>query len=497
MKTTNVLAALRLTILCTAIALCVLPFRTAQAAQFIPLGEDTGCRGVSGDGSFAVGEVDLGGQALRWSTSSGESLSLGDGSARAASQSGSVVVGTTNNNNIGVASRWTENAGMQALTGVRSRAEDVSADGSIVVGTLLDHPVYIDEAFRWTDAGGIVGLGTLPGGIASRARGVSADGSIVVGDSAQNSVAEAFLWTEAGGMQGLGHLPGDTHSWAFDISADGSTAVGESNHPIGNISDSEAFRWTASSGMVGLGRLPGLQYSYAYAVSGDGSVVVGSADNWVPETGDAFIWDETNGMRRLQDVLTAAGLDLTGWRLQSAGDVSDDGNVVVGYGDNPAGRREGWIARLNVVPDFNNDGQLNCTDIDALVAEIAAGTNSSLFDLTGDGLVDIADLDEWRVQAGAANLPSGNPYLPGDANLDGAVDASDFNIWNSNRLSQTAAWCAGDFNADGFIDVSDFNVWNSHRLMSSAGAPAAVPEPASLWLALVAMGWLAAYRRRG
>ena len=297
MKTIRALASLRLTLLCTAVASCVLPFRTAQAAQFIPLGEDTGAWGVSGDGSFAVGNgpcCPAVGQ-LRWSTSSGESLILGDGIAFAASQSGSVVVGTTNNNNIGVASRWTENAGMQALTGVRSRAEDVSADGSIVVGTLLDHPVYIDEAFRWTDAGGIVGLGTLPGGIASRARGVSADGSIVVGDSAQNSVAEAFLWTEAGGMQGLGHLPGDTHSWAYDISADGSTAVGQSTHPIGNISDSEAFRWTASSGMVGLGRLPGLQYSYAYAVSGDGSVVVGSADNWVPETGDAFIWDETLG----------------------------------------------------------------------------------------------------------------------------------------------------------------------------------------------------------
>ena len=39
-------------------------------------------------------------------------------------------------------------------------------------------------------------------------------------------------------------------------------------------------------------------------------------------------------------------------------------------------------------------------------AEIAAGTNSRLFDLTGDGLVDIADLDEWRVQGGAACIPA-------------------------------------------------------------------------------------------
>ena len=105
--------------------------------------------------------------------------------------------------------------------------------------------------------------------------------------------------------------------------------------------------------------------------------------------------------------------------------------------------------------------------------------------------MDTADLDEGRVQAGAANLPSGNPYLPGDANLDGYVDVSDFNVWNSHRLSQTPAWCSGDFNADGFVDASDWNVWNSHRLMSS-GDTVVVPEPASLWLSFVALGWLIA-----
>ncbi|TWU21793.1 hypothetical protein Pla144_44890 [Bythopirellula polymerisocia] len=48
--------------------------------------------------------------------------------------------------------------------------------------------------------------------------------------------------------------------------------------------------------------------------------------------------------------------------------------------------------------------------------------------------------------------------LYGDANLNGAVDASDFNIWNQNRISG-GNWSAGDFNYDGAVDSNDFDLW--------------------------------------
>jgi probable HAF family extracellular repeat protein len=51
------------------------------------------------------------------------------------------------------------------------------------------------------------GLGDLPGGtFESRAYGVSADGNTVVGYSDSGS-AEAFRWTAASGIHGLGFLP--------------------------------------------------------------------------------------------------------------------------------------------------------------------------------------------------------------------------------------------------------------------------------------------------
>ncbi len=120
-------------------------------------------------------------------------------------------------------------------------------------------------------------------------------------------------------------------------------------------------------------------------------------------------------------------------------------------------------------PSCDFDGLDGCdiNDIDALIREIAAGTDNPVYDLTGDGEVDLADRDQWLADAGAINLMSGNPYLLGDANLDGVVDTSDFNLWNNNKFTSVAAWSAGDFSADGVVDTSDFNLWNNNKFTSS------------------------------
>ncbi|HEY6562980.1 MAG TPA: putative Ig domain-containing protein, partial [Pirellulaceae bacterium] len=132
------------------------------------------------------------------------------------------------------------------------------------------------------------------------------------------------------------------------------------------------------------------------------------------------------------------------------------------------------VAEVNpFVADFNQDGLINVLDIDALVGQIAAHTNPGAYDLTGDGLVNLSDRDVWLALAGEVNLPSGNPYRLGDANLDGVVDGSDFGRWNANKFTFVAAWSKGDFNADGAVDGSDFGTWNANKFTSSdAGRPA-------------------------
>ncbi len=130
--------------------------------------------------------------------------------------------------------------------------------------------------------------------------------------------------------------------------------------------------------------------------------------------------------------------------------------------------------------DFDADGTLDGLDIDSLVAQLAMATDNLVYDLTGDGLLNNDDLDRWLMLGGATNLASGNPYLPGDANLDGTVDGQDYIAWNANKFTATAAWSAGDFDADGLTDGSDFIIWNQHKFTSADAV--VVPEPAAMVL---------------
>jgi probable HAF family extracellular repeat protein len=215
---------------------------------------------------------------------------------------------------------------VERLGDVRSGAYRVSADGSVIIGE--GTTANGAQAYRWTEATGMVGLGSLQANGTSVAVDLSANGSVIVGYSG----GTAFRWTQASGMVGLGGV-----SQATRVTDDGLVIVGQRN--------GEAFRWTQAGGMVGLGDLPGGDFqSIALGISGDGSVVVGSSRT---AAGDrAFIWDAAHGMRDLREVLvTEYGLgdSLVGWNLGIATAISTDGTTIVGTSLGP-----GWIA---VIPE--------------------------------------------------------------------------------------------------------------------------------------------------
>ena len=123
-----------------------------------------------------------------------------------------------------------------------------------------------------------------------------------------------------------------------------------------------------------------------------------------------------------------------------------------------------------------NDGVCDIDDLDPLTVEAGMGTNDLAFDLNNDGMVNRADVQQWLVDAGArpenAALTGGNPFLEGDANLDGAVDGADFISWNSAKFTTAKEWSTGNFDANAATDGSDFILWNMFKFQSSM-SPAA------------------------
>jgi probable HAF family extracellular repeat protein len=295
---------------------------SAQAASFqivgeVPSNTAIAAENVSPDGGVVVGEASSG-LSFRWTPGSGNQVITSGSQALAsgASGDGSVIVGARDL----IAYRW--QAGVRTdlapLAGDSvSLALDISADGSTIVGLSSGTE---DHAFVH-QGGSMSSLGDLPGGaVESRAESVSADGSVIVGQGASALGNEAFRW-EGGVMQGLGDLAGGTFaSSALDVTLDGSVVVGWGT----NAGGIEAFRWE-NGVMAGLGHLRG--DTRAYGVSADGSIIVGTAGS------AAMIWDPANGMRDLKTVLQQSfGLVLDDIVLTSALGISSDGRTIVGSG---------------------------------------------------------------------------------------------------------------------------------------------------------------------
>lgn len=345
--------------------LILLAISTAQsgvkAATFIPLGSldssDSMATGLSGDGSVVVGwsESSQGRQAFTWSANSGMQ-GLGDlpggafeSYALGVSGNGSTILGRGYSpGNIepiiwqagSIQSLSSSPAGTFESTGAYAS----SFDGSVIVGSSLIDGNY--QAFRWTAA---TGLTALAGTGTVKATSTSADGSVIVGDGLTDGVCcQAFVWTAKTGAVGLGDFNSDpfTSSTGTAVSADGSVVVG---YASGLQNGENAFLWTALEGMQPLSLASGYQASRAFGVSGDGSIVVGSAHDG--HTSDAVFWDAAGPMQNLLGYLIENGAsNLAGWALKETLAVSADGTTVAGWGVNPSGAAEAFVATLSPVP---------------------------------------------------------------------------------------------------------------------------------------------------
>ncbi len=288
----------------------------------------------------------------------------------------------------GDVSLWTRSAGLEAIDMLPNASFGygfgLSGDGTTMVGYDLERSGN-HRAFRWSATEGVSQLESLPSGTGTYAWGVSRDGAVIVGSNLAQGGLHAVRWTAPEGVTVLGNIPGYLGGEALDVSGDGRTIVGVNR----NIdTEQRAFRWTAESGTRGLELLSGEQgESRANGISGDGRVIVGFSDSlegrravrWVDGTAEdlgmvdgfslagavnanqdgsvvvgalregnlrhAFYWSESLGMVDLNEYLPSLGVDLTGWVLTSAEDVSADGQTILGLGLF-AGNTRSWVVTI-------------------------------------------------------------------------------------------------------------------------------------------------------
>jgi hypothetical protein len=166
-------------------------------------------------------------------------------------------------------------------------------------------------------------------------------------------------------------------------------------------------------------------------------------------------------------LLTYAGT-LSGAGLTVGASVPAGFNYRLGTGEGQVN----LLADAWALGDVNHDGPINSLDLDALYANfgnVTANLALARYDVSGDNVVSRADVTY------ELNNIMHRTYA--DANLDGVVDALDFQILLNNWQSSGATWATADFNGDGLTEALDFQImldyWNPTGIGASNSATSA------------------------
>lgn len=192
--------------------------------------------------------------------------------------------------------RWTEQDGMVALSHpdkASSRASAISADGSTIVGFYEDPRFGNRRPVRWISGTTDLFAGEDANG---EATAVSSDGSQIVGQNVDASgFGRPFYYTDAGGVVPLGSLTNRaTDQGVANGVSDAGVVVGWTGDPFS--APTRAFIWSAKTGMrwmrAALVRngavIPSdIILTTALGISADGSTIVGT---WLDASFNQGAW---------------------------------------------------------------------------------------------------------------------------------------------------------------------------------------------------------------
>jgi probable HAF family extracellular repeat protein len=333
------------------LATCHAAAQTFTHVPLLPGDTRNGAADVSGDGSTVVGFSGM--QAFRWRDGTaphglGTLPGLISSGATATSLDGTVVVGASTDQLVTQrAFRWTQSPGMIEVPDMML-ANGISGDGTTVVG--YTDPLDTDlSARRWSQAGGtqsfapFIGtpLGLNP--LRSFAFAANHNGTRIVGraivrttlSSPPLETSMGFVWTPATGTRMIPLTAAVQFAGFHDITPDGSVVVGISA-ATRLPNEIDFMRWTPSGGYQVFEPVVPFSGSELPRTSADGNAIIAGQNYWSPST----------GVITIQQLLTSAGCDYTGWTLTSAVGISDNGRTLTGNGTSPTGVTQAWIATV-------------------------------------------------------------------------------------------------------------------------------------------------------
>jgi hypothetical protein len=143
--------------------------------------------------------------------------------------------------------------------------------------------------------------------------------------------------------------------------------------------------------------------------------------------------------------------------------------------------------------DFNGDDLLDVADLDDLIARILVNSEDAYYDVDDDNTVTPSDLESWIHDVK-------NTWL-GDTNLDGEFTTGDLVLVleaGKYETGEYASWSEGDWNGDGVFGAGDLvkALADGGYETGPRGDVAAVPEPASGFLSIVAISLFVVHVRR-
>lgn len=240
-------------------------------------------------------------------------------------------------------------------SGGTSSAWGMSSDGKNIVGLAWTTSARAEGVY-WKDGEPLVGLGTTVPTRSSRADAVSADGSVIVGwQDAINGVRQGAMWRN-GVQELLKDNDGNILGAATAVSADGKTVVGIKN------TTGEGYIWNETDGTVFVSSDNPDYITSMSVLSDDGKTALGLSFDPTQSIllAEGFIWTKEGGKVNLNDYVASLGFDDLGIVFAVPTGISPDGKYLGGIGANFAeGDAKGFLIKLPAEDLATNDTALS------------------------------------------------------------------------------------------------------------------------------------------